>query len=246
VLHFLARKRFVEDQTREAIDAGIRQIVIFGSGYDSLGVRLAKERSDINIFEVDHPPTQAVKLLGLEKRMITPANLHLLPVDYRKGTLEKHLLQAHGYDSNIHTLFVAERVLPYLPEPEVDEIFNFVWEHGVANSRFIFSIIDKIFLNDPSSMLYREARKAEKHGRPFQSSVDLEEIEKYLFQRGLKGLGFADDGFIAEHYLLPAGFKKPPVLGEMVVVAEKAAWAKWMLSKKEEKARFQIFGQKAQ
>src|SRR5215467_10143249 len=32
LLHFLARKRFVEDQIREAIKSGIRQIVFFGSG----------------------------------------------------------------------------------------------------------------------------------------------------------------------------------------------------------------------
>ena len=64
LLHFLARKRFVEDQVRDAIQAGFKQIVLFGSGYDSLGPRLAHEFPHLNVFEVDHPPTQAIKALG--------------------------------------------------------------------------------------------------------------------------------------------------------------------------------------
>jgi methyltransferase (TIGR00027 family) len=232
LLHFLARKRFVEDQVREAIESGIKQIVIFGSGYDSLGIRLAKEMPGIQVFEVDHPPTQGSKRLALEKKMILPGNIHFLPVNLRKGTLEQHLLQAKGYDTHLHVLFVAERVLPYLPTNEVDEIFNFAYEHGVPNSRFIFTMIDKVMLNDPASFLHSEAAKASKQGRPFQSSIDLEEVEKFLFQRGLKGMGFADDHFIDEHYLQPAGFKTPPQLGEMVIVAYKADWAKWMLSRR--------------
>jgi methyltransferase (TIGR00027 family) len=232
LLHLLARRRFVEDQVRESIKGGIRQIVLFGSGYDSLGLRLAKEFHHIQVFEVDHPPTQATKRLAVETKMIMPTNLHFLPVDLRKGTLERHLLQAKGYDTHLHVLFVAERVLPYLPDSEVDEIFNFAYEHGITNSRFIFSVVDKTLLNDPSSFLYQEARKAEHSGRPIRSSLHLEEIEKFLFQRGLKGVGFANDEFITEQYLKPAGFRSPPVLGEMVVVAEKADWAKWMLSRK--------------
>ena len=232
LLHFLARKRFVEDEVREAIRGGFRQIVLFGSGYDSLGLRLAKEFQHIHVFEVDHPPTQAVKLLALEKNRLRPANLHFLSVDLRKGTLERHLLQEHGYDTHLHVLFVAERVLPYLPDQEVDEIFNFTYEHGITNSRFIFTVVDSVLLNDRSSFLYKEARKARKQGRPIRSSLNLDEIEKFLFQRGLKGVGFADDHFITEQYLKPAGFNSPPALGEMVVVAEKAEWAKWMLSRK--------------
>jgi len=232
LLHFLARKRFVEDQVRESIQNGFKQIVIFGSGYDSLGLRLAREFPHIHVFEVDHPPTQAVKLLALEKNRARPTNLHLIPVQLRKGTLERHLLQEHGYDTHLHVVFVAERVLPYLPDGEVDEMFNFVYEHGVVNSRFIFSVVDKILLNDESSFLHGEAEKSRKQGRPIRSSINLDEIEKFLFQRGLKGLGFANDKFITEQYLTPAGFKSPPILGEMVVVAQKADWAKWMLSRK--------------
>jgi len=244
LLHFLARKRFVEDQVRDAIQTGFRQIVLFGSGYDSLGLRLAREFSHVHVFEVDHPPTQAIKLLALEKKKLRPTNLHLLPVELRKGTLERHLLQEHGYDTHLHVLFVAERVLPYLPDLEVDEIFNFTYEHGITNSRFIFTVVDKILLEDPKSFLHHEAKKAAKQGRPICSSLNLDEIEKFLFQRGLKGIGFADDKFITEQYLTPAGFRSPPALGEMVVVAEKAEWAKWMLSRKPQVTQlFKVTGQ---
>src|SRR3989338_4760491 len=63
LLHFLARKRFVEDEVREAIQGGFRQIVLFGSGYDSLGLRLPQEVHHNPLLHGAHPPPPARQLL---------------------------------------------------------------------------------------------------------------------------------------------------------------------------------------
>jgi len=49
---FVFRSRFAEDSLREAVEAGVRQFVVLGAGFDSRAYRLACLR-DIDVFEVN-------------------------------------------------------------------------------------------------------------------------------------------------------------------------------------------------
>ena len=51
------RKAFFEGQVRDAIDAGAKQVLVLGAGYDMIGWRLAPEFPDVQFFEIDHPAT---------------------------------------------------------------------------------------------------------------------------------------------------------------------------------------------
>ena len=60
--HYLARKRWIECEARRAIEnRGIRQLVVLGAGYDSLGWRLCRDHPELRCFELDHPATQRLK-----------------------------------------------------------------------------------------------------------------------------------------------------------------------------------------
>ena len=54
-----ARTPFYDDLITESLDAGIRQVVIIGPGYDARAWRLARE--GVRFVEVDHPATQVRK-----------------------------------------------------------------------------------------------------------------------------------------------------------------------------------------
>ena len=58
---FAHRKAFCERQVRESIAAGAFQVLVLGAGYDTMGWRLAPEFPHVDLFEIDHPATAALK-----------------------------------------------------------------------------------------------------------------------------------------------------------------------------------------
>ena len=65
ILHIGLRKRFFDEQARDALASGVTQVVLLGAGLDTLGVRLSDEFPDATFFEIDHPATQSAKRRGL-------------------------------------------------------------------------------------------------------------------------------------------------------------------------------------
>jgi len=59
-----ARARFAEQELKQAIEQGVRQYVVLGAGLDTFAYR--NPFSDLRVFEVDHPDTQAWKRERLE------------------------------------------------------------------------------------------------------------------------------------------------------------------------------------
>lgn len=57
--YLAARTRFYDGVVDQALDAGVRQVVVIAAGYDSRAWRLA--RPGVRFFEVDHPATQTDK-----------------------------------------------------------------------------------------------------------------------------------------------------------------------------------------
>ena len=58
---FSLRNRYAEDELDAAIDHGTTQYVILGAGLDSFAYRRPDVMDRIDVFEVDHPASQAWK-----------------------------------------------------------------------------------------------------------------------------------------------------------------------------------------
>jgi methyltransferase (TIGR00027 family) len=91
------RSRYTEDRLAEAIDRGVRQYVILGAGLDSFAYR-AELPSDLVVFEVDHPVSQAWKRQRLADASIpVPDTVRFVPVDFTVDSLTQQLSE-HGFD----------------------------------------------------------------------------------------------------------------------------------------------------
>ena len=103
--HFVLRKRKIEEEVRQQLEAGIKQVVNLGAGYDTLCTRLSAEYPDAEFFELDLPSTQKPKTDTLKSR---PRNLHFINLDFLEPHLEK-VMKAHPkYDRNKRTYFIAD------------------------------------------------------------------------------------------------------------------------------------------
>src|SRR5207253_7458590 len=71
----VARTRLIDDALAAALDNGIEQLVILGAGFDSRAYRMSRLRA-LDVFEVDHPDTQAAKQ-GVLKRVFSTLPTHV-------------------------------------------------------------------------------------------------------------------------------------------------------------------------
>src|SRR6202041_1646128 len=58
----ITRTRFAEDALQLAVARGIRQYVLIGAGFDSFALRRPAYAADLEIFEIDFPATQSLKV----------------------------------------------------------------------------------------------------------------------------------------------------------------------------------------
>ena len=100
------RTKWLDDVWMEAVEDGITQVVICGAGYDMRGYRLDLP-DDVRVFEVDQPEVQALKKAKVARCNVPKRNVHMVPIDFNKNTLEE-LAKVEGYDPSARTLFTME------------------------------------------------------------------------------------------------------------------------------------------
>ncbi len=106
-----SRTTFFDAVLVGALDAGFRQVVILGAGYDARSLRYA--RAGVRFFEVDLAGTQLDKLERLARLGASIAAVTYLSADFAADRVDERLVDA-GLDVASPSLFVLEGVVPYL------------------------------------------------------------------------------------------------------------------------------------
>jgi methyltransferase (TIGR00027 family) len=133
-----ARSRIAEDALSRAVEAGVRQIVILGAGLDTFALR--NPHGDLEIYEVDHPATQAWKRGRLaEAQIAAPPWLVFVPVDFERDDLGEKLA-AHGFQQNSPAFFTWLGVVPYLTEDAIGRTLDFM--SSIPNSEVVFDYME--------------------------------------------------------------------------------------------------------
>ena len=133
-----ARSRIAEDALSRAVERGVRQIVILGAGLDTFALR--NPHAGLEIYEVDHPATQAWKLERLaEVQIAVPAWLILVPVDFERGELGERLVAA-GFQQNSPAFFTWLGVVPYLTPDAIGRTLDYI--SSIQNSEVVFDYME--------------------------------------------------------------------------------------------------------
>ena len=121
-LFIAARSRFSEDKVAKAFaERGVRQVVVLGAGLDTFAYRHPLG-SELRVFEVDHPATQAWKRARLDAAEIAiPPNMAFVPVDFETQRLRPQL-EAQGFDPALPAFFMILGVIGYLSLAAIDEL----------------------------------------------------------------------------------------------------------------------------
>jgi methyltransferase (TIGR00027 family) len=123
---FVVRARYAEDCLAEAIADGVGQYVILGAGLDTFAYRQPAYARQLEIFEVDHPRTQAWKRDRLAARGIPmPRNLRYVAVDFERDNLARRLAES-GFSTRRPAFFSWLGVVQFLSVPSIEATLRFV------------------------------------------------------------------------------------------------------------------------
>ncbi|OBH83313.1 SAM-dependent methyltransferase [Mycobacterium sp. E2989] len=127
------RTHFFDNYFKDAVAAGIRQVVILASGLDSRAYRLDWP-AGTTVYELDQPEVLAYKATTLAENGATPsAERREVAIDLRQDW--PAALRDAGFDPTARTAWLAEGLLMYLPAEAQDRLFTLIGELSPAGSR---------------------------------------------------------------------------------------------------------------
>jgi methyltransferase (TIGR00027 family) len=111
----VGRARFIEDLVAEKAAGGVTQYVMLGAGLDTFAQRRPDLASQLHVYEIDQPDSQAWKrerlaALGYGE----PDWLRFVPVDFESGASWWDGLSAAGFDAHQAAILASTGVSMYL------------------------------------------------------------------------------------------------------------------------------------
>ena len=132
-----ARTAFFDHTVVNALDRGVRQVVIGGAGYDGRALRYA--RPGVAWFELDHPYTQADKVARVARLGLERGHIRFVAADFTADPIADSLL-ATGLDPARPTLFLLEGVAVYLERPVVERVLAAFRQVAADGSELAISV----------------------------------------------------------------------------------------------------------
>jgi methyltransferase (TIGR00027 family) len=181
----LARARYSEDMLLNAIRTGTRQYVILGAGMDTFAYRYPELSNSVQVFEVDHPATQAFKRQRVEMASLdTPPNLHYVPLDFTAGSLADGLMEA-GFDCQALTFFSWLGVTYYLTKEENLATLESIANLAPRGSSVVFDYAGDGLFASKTKRVQNMVAMAQGAGEPMKSCYDYRELESALETTGM-------------------------------------------------------------
>jgi methyltransferase (TIGR00027 family) len=198
------RTRALDDVLLEFVASGGRQIVLLGAGFDCRAVRFAHLLGEANVFEVDHPRTQARKREVVTRgELRTPARY--VSWDFERDDLGKlpARLEQEGLSAAHRVLTIWEGVTMYLSEPDIEASVAALRRLGAPGSWLAFNYVDRRALQRPLGDQRLQQRLAASVGEPHRFGWDPAALPTWLSERGLSLLSDVSDRDLAERHLKP-------------------------------------------
>ncbi len=177
------RSRYAEDIVEQQAGRGVDQYVILGAGLDTFAYR--HPDSDLRVFEVDHPATQAWKQGRLaDLGVAIPDNLVYVPVDFGRQELGPACEEV-GFTFQKPAVFSWLGVTMYLTPEAIDQTLSTI-ALGAAGTRVVLTYNQPDRVLDDHAVRVTSALRsiAAGFGEPFVTLFTADEIDALLRRRG--------------------------------------------------------------
>lgn len=182
----LARALYVEEALLDAVHRGFRQYVIIGAGLDTFSFRRRDLSGRLQVFEVDHPATQASKRARLANAgLVAPEHLHFAAVDLEHETVSA-ALGGTKYDPTARSFFAWPGVCMYLTREAVFDTLRSLSEVAARGSELVFDYFEPGALGAEAPERVRLLlQRIREFGEPLRSGLDPTSLRRELVPLGL-------------------------------------------------------------
>jgi methyltransferase (TIGR00027 family) len=200
----ITRSRYTEDALSAALARGVRQYVLIGAGFDSYALRRPAQARELQVFEVDHPATQALKKQRLAACGITlEAGVHFVAADLAREQLDIALSKT-SFDRTQPTFFSWLGVTMYLTRAANMAALKSIAACCAPGSELVFSYADqKLFQPEGAALAasFAELEQTVKSvGEPFVSGFHPAELADDIRPLGLQLMEDMNDFQLVQRY----------------------------------------------
>jgi methyltransferase (TIGR00027 family) len=184
----ILRACYTESLLAEAVRRGVRQYVIIGAGMDSFALRRPPFAHDVEIFEIDHPSTQELKIARIAACEIpVPLGLHLVAADLSETGLDDALASS-PFCRDLPAFFSWLGVTGYLTREANLATLTAIASCAPAGSELVFSYLDQSVLSSDSAADPMQQARAQvaSLGEPWVSGFDPHRLDAELRGTGLE------------------------------------------------------------
>jgi methyltransferase (TIGR00027 family) len=168
----ITRTRYAEDALRTAVGRGIRQYVLIGAGFDSFCLRRPDFAQGLEIFEIDHPATQTLKVSRIAACGISlPPTVHFVAADLSKQSVAQ-ALAGSSFDNAQLAFFSWLGVTMYLTRDANLATMRSVAQCSPPGSELVFTYMEAARLQSPSKAFEETQKQVSARGEPFLSGFD--------------------------------------------------------------------------
>ncbi|MEP3890553.1 MAG: class I SAM-dependent methyltransferase [Hellea sp.] len=197
------RSRVVEEELAIARERGLKQLVILGAGLDSTAYRCLDLTKVLDVFEVDHPSTQAWKKEQVKAAGITvPDNLSYVSFDFENQTLGE-ALKLGGVKTDSMTFFTWLGVHMYLTDAAVKSTLNVLGAYP-KGSEIVMDFISPSYVlagGVPENSVEQLQKVVTEMGEPIKSRYYEAELEEILKTAGFSEVKYLSAKWLVDNYL---------------------------------------------
>jgi methyltransferase (TIGR00027 family) len=200
---FVLRNRYAEDELVQAIARGIEGYVILGAGLDSFAYRRPDLMASLDVFEVDHPASQAWKRARVAELGIpVPARLHHVAIDFERTTFADGLAE-NAVDRGRQMFISMLGVAQYLTKDALARTLRDVAATTAPGSEMVMQYVVPLstFAGDEAALVKGLAARASTSQEPWLSFYEPAEMGRVLVDAGFGDIVHFGKEEATERYL---------------------------------------------
>ncbi len=184
----LMRARYAEQALERAVEDGIAQYAIIGAGMDSFAFRRPGLVERIDVFEIDHPAMQRIKLDRVRRAGLPiPGRLHFVPADLAKISAID-ALAGSGFDMSRLTFLTLLGVSYYITSDSLAETARSISRHLPAGTLLTVDYLLDEESAKPEHVLMRQRMKSfvARMREPMVSEYSLDSMNAMMSAQGFE------------------------------------------------------------